>query len=126
MVVGWVVREGRRENLASSIGRLNIDLTKQLAGCYERIAKLSEVEFVANHLRRFGVGGYLVSANDRIANDIQQVMLLLKCTEDEAIMHIRRGTIGPEPAGVENDRGSDRDGEFVRPGQAGGREQADG
>jgi hypothetical protein len=71
------------------------------------LAKLAEVDFVARHLRKTGVGPYLLEASvaERVRHDIQVVQTELRCDELTAMKYLVRGTAGgPEPAADENDR----------------------
>ena len=74
-------------------------LHRRLAEQNEHLLKLSEVEFVRQHLRQTGVGPYLLSASvaERVKNDLQTIMDLLQCDEETAVQYLIRGTAhGPE------------------------------
>ena len=57
----------------------------------EKLMELSQVDYVAQHLRRYGVGGYLVTANEKIAEDVDAIMKWLGLSEDEAIEYLKSG-----------------------------------
>lgn len=89
-----VVAEQRR--VAAEAGRQLIRQTQLCTDLNKRLGELCEVEFVQRHLQKVGVAPYLLTASDRIAADISEVMSILGCDRDEAIRHIRRGVLGPE------------------------------
>jgi hypothetical protein len=79
----------------------------------ERVLELVEVDYVAKHLRRYGVGGYLLmTANDRMAEDVQAIMQYLGMNEAEAIEYLKTGV----RSGIES-REQERNGRPV-PGDA--------
>ena len=65
----------------------------------EKLMELAQVDYVAQHLRRYGVGGYLVTANERIAEDVTAIEQWLGLTTAEAIAYLKSGLrqSGSEP-----------------------------
>lgn len=87
-----------RARLIADLHKANLALMTRNAAQQEKLAELTEVDYVAQHLRKYGVAPYLLAASDKMTRDIEEVMNLLGCERDEAIQHIRRGVLGPESA----------------------------
>lgn len=72
---------------------------REVEALQAKLREMASIEFVQQHLRHHGVGPYLLSASDRVLQDIERVQEILGCERHTAIQHILRGTIGPEPDG---------------------------
>lgn len=60
----------------------------------ERLQELTSIRYVADHLRNFGIGPYMLTAEERLTRDIQQVREILGVDEDAATEYIRQGIRG--------------------------------
>ena len=74
----------------SRVHKLLVDQSKM-------VAELASVEYVRQHLQRTGVGGYLVTANERIATDVEAIQKWLGLTPEEAIEYLKSGVRGIQP-----------------------------
>ena len=90
-------------SLSGSVLRQNKELHATVRGQQEKLNQLSEVGFVASHLRIHGVGPYLTTAAERVTKDLQDVSSILGCTHEQAVQHVLRTTVGPEPASYARD-----------------------
>lgn len=61
---------------------------------FERLQDLTSVRYVADHLQKFGVGPYMLTAGQRLTRDIQDVQSTLGVDEETAIDYIRQGIRG--------------------------------
>lgn len=75
-----------------------------------KLCELAQVDYVAQNLRTYGVGGYLVTANERIAEDVSDIMRFLGLTKDEAIEYLKSGIrSGIQPRKPVSHRSSESD-----------------
>jgi hypothetical protein len=70
---------------------------QQLIDQSKLVAELASVEYVRQHLQRTGVGGYLVTANERIAADVDAIQKWLGLSPEEAVEYLKSGVRGVQP-----------------------------
>lgn len=97
-VHGLVAAASDKNRQVAALQRANLALVDKNMEHQRKIAELVEVDYVAQHLRKYGVAPYLLAASDKMTRDIEEVMNILGCEREEAINHIRRGVLGPESA----------------------------
>lgn len=75
---------------------------------FEKLQELTAIEYVSQHLQKYGVGPYMPTAADRIARDIADVRQALGLDEVDAIEYLKQGVYGHK-----EQRGSEPEGSQV-------------
>lgn len=75
---------------------------------FEKLQSLVSIEYVSEHLQKYGVGPYMLTAADRIARDIAEVRQALGLDEADAIEYLKQGVYGHK-----EQRGSEPEGPQV-------------
>lgn len=72
-----------------------------LMGAHSKLLELAEVGHVAAQLQRHGVGAYLLTANERIAEDVTAIMQHLGLDREDAVEYLKNGLVRPKTNGAE-------------------------
>lgn len=63
----------------------------------EKLNEMHEVSFIHRHLRQYGVGGYLATAQDQILKDVEATCQNLDLTPEQAVRYLTEHVRGYEP-----------------------------
>ena len=87
--------------LAVSVGRTSVAMAQQNRALHGQIIEntaftreLLQIDWVRQHLQKHGVGPYLPTVAERVAEDVEHLMKTLNMTEAQAVEYLKGGAVG--------------------------------